>query len=107
MKTKICFQDPLSLNAGQKYCRKQGEHSAKLSTFIKVPLAIKIYVLSFFKWPFYTGFTVYFQVVISVTTIIIHSKLYALVTLCDIFIQYNYIDFFVLNCFRKISFLLN
>ena len=58
-KTRICFQDQLSLNAGQKYCRMlQGEHSAILPTFIKLPLVIKIFVLSIFKWPFYTGFTV-------------------------------------------------
>ena len=32
---KIGFQDQLSLNAGQKYCRMlQGEHSAILLTFI-------------------------------------------------------------------------
>ena len=32
---KIGFQEQLSLNAGQKYCRMlQGEHSAILSTFI-------------------------------------------------------------------------
>ena len=36
----------------------QGEHSAILSTFIKLLFAIKIFVLSFFEWPFYTGFTV-------------------------------------------------
>ena len=36
----------------------QGEHSAILSTFIKLPLVIKIFVLSIFEWPFYTGFTV-------------------------------------------------
>ena len=48
------------LNAGQKYCRMlQVEHSAILSTFIKLPFVIKIFVLSFFEWPFYTGFTVY------------------------------------------------
>ena len=36
-KTKIGFQDQLSLNAGQKYCRMlQGEHSAILWTFIKI-----------------------------------------------------------------------
>ena len=36
---KIGFQDQLSLNAGQKYCRMlQGEHSAKLSTFIKLSI---------------------------------------------------------------------
>ena len=55
---KIGFQDRLSLNAGQKYCRMlQGEHSAILSTLIKLPFVIKIFVLSIFEWPFYTGFT--------------------------------------------------
>ena len=59
-KTKNGFQDELSLNAGQKYCRMlQGEHSAILSTFIKLPFAIKVFVLSIFELPFYTGFTVY------------------------------------------------
>ena len=49
---KIGFQDQLSLNAGQKYCRMlQGEHSAILSTFIKLPFVIKIFVLSIFEWP--------------------------------------------------------
>ena len=33
----------------------QVEHSAILSTFIKLPFVIKIFVLSFFEWPFYTG----------------------------------------------------
>ena len=49
-KTKIGFQDQLSLNAGQNYCRM-------LSTFIKLPFVIKIFVSSFFEGPFYTGFT--------------------------------------------------
>ena len=35
-----------------------GEHSAILSTFIKLPFVIKIFVLSIFEWPFYSGFTV-------------------------------------------------
>ena len=54
------FQDELSLNAGQKYCRMlQGEHSAIIySTFIKLPFVIKTFVLSIFEWPFNTGFTV-------------------------------------------------
>ena len=56
---KIGFQDQLSLNAGQKYCRMlQVEHSAILSTFIKIPFVIKMFVLSIFEWPFYTCFTV-------------------------------------------------
>ena len=58
-KTENGFHDQLPLNAGQKYCRMlPGEHSAILSTFIKLPFVIKIFVLSIFKWPFYTGFTV-------------------------------------------------
>ena len=74
-KTKIGFQDQLSLNAGQKYCRinaprgafcntfdlynagqkycrmLQGEHSATLLTFIKLPFVIMIFVLSILEWP--------------------------------------------------------
>ena len=38
----------------------QEEHSEKLSTFIKPPFVIKIFVLSIFEWPFVTGFTVHF-----------------------------------------------
>ena len=34
------------------------EHSAILSTFIKLPFVIKIFVLSIFEGPFYTGLTV-------------------------------------------------
>ena len=53
---KIVFQDYLSLNAGQKYGRMlQGEHSAILSAFIKLPFVIKIFVLSIFEWLFYTN----------------------------------------------------
>ena len=37
----------------------QGEHSAILWTFIKLPFVIKIFVLSIFEWLFYTGFTVF------------------------------------------------
>ena len=49
---KIVFQDRLSLNAGLKFCRRfKGEHSAILSTFIKLPFVIKIFVLSIFEWP--------------------------------------------------------
>ena len=32
-----------------------GEHSAILSTFIKLPFVIKVFVLSNFEWPFYIG----------------------------------------------------
>ena len=37
----------------------QREHSAILLTLIKLPFVIKIFVLSIFEWPFYTGFTVH------------------------------------------------
>ena len=49
----IGFQGQLSLNAGQKYCRMlQWEHSATLSTFIKLTFVIKIFVLSNFSGRF-------------------------------------------------------
>ena len=35
------------------------EHSAILSTFIKLPFVIKVFVLSLFEWPLKIGFTVY------------------------------------------------
>ena len=35
------------------------EHSAILSTFIKLPFAIKTFVLSIFEWPFYTVLQTY------------------------------------------------
>ena len=37
----------------------QGEHSAILLTFIKLPFVIQIFVLSIFEWPLKTGFTVF------------------------------------------------
>ena len=52
------FQDLLSLNAGQKYCRMlQWEHSAILSTFVKLPFVFKTFILSILEWPLKTGFT--------------------------------------------------
>ena len=38
----------------------QGEHSAILSTFIRLPFVFKIFELSIFERQFYTGFTVHF-----------------------------------------------
>ena len=65
---KIGFQDQLTLNAGQEYCRMlQGEHSAILLTGALcntfdlhfAPIChFKIFVLSIFEWLFYTGFIV-------------------------------------------------
>ena len=42
------------------FCRimLQGEHSAILLTFIKLPFIIKRCVLSILEWPFKTGFTI-------------------------------------------------
>ena len=54
---KIGFQYRLSLNAGQMYCRML-QHSAILSTFIKLTFVFKNFVLSIFEWPLNTGFTV-------------------------------------------------
>ena len=65
---QIGFQDQLSLNAGQKYCRMLPlEHSAILSTFNKLPFVIKIFILSLFEWPLYTGFIV---LIVSLYTMI-------------------------------------
>ena len=58
-KTKNWLSRPIMLNAGQKYCRiLQVEHSAILSTFIKLPFIIKLFVLSIFELLFSSGFTV-------------------------------------------------
>ena len=52
---KIGFQGHLLLNVCLKYCRMlQGEHSAILLTFIKLPFVIKTFVLSIFEWLFYS-----------------------------------------------------
>ena len=57
---KLVFRANFRFNAGQKYCRMlQGEHSAILSTFIKLLFVIKRFVLSIFECPLKTGFTVY------------------------------------------------
>ena len=53
---KIGFKDQLSLYTGQ------GEHSASLETFIKLPFIINIFVLSSFEWLLKTGFTVFLHV---------------------------------------------
>ena len=42
-------------------------HSAILLTFIKLPFVIKIFVLSIFECPFYTGFTVCLNSLISLS----------------------------------------
>ena len=64
LKPPIGFQDRLSLNAGEKYCRMLQGHSAILSTFIKLPFVIIIFALSIFEWPLKTGFTVVHELVL-------------------------------------------
>ena len=39
----------------------EGEHSAILSSVIKLPFVIRIYILSIFEWPFYTDLTAYIR----------------------------------------------
>ena len=48
----------------------QGEHSSILLTFIKLPFVIKIFILSIFECPFYTGFTVLLFWKIFVNTLV-------------------------------------
>ena len=45
----------------------QGEHSAILSTFIKLPFVKSIFVLSMFEWPLKAGFTVIVTVFQDIT----------------------------------------
>ena len=52
------FQDQLSLMQVKSVADCSKWHSAILSTFIKLPFVIKIFVLSIFEWPLKTGFTV-------------------------------------------------
>ena len=70
MYSKTCVKRPLSIRRKKlvfktnyrfmhvKSIAECLEHSAILSNFIKLPFAIKIFVLSIFEWLFYTGFTV-------------------------------------------------
>ena len=72
--TKNGFQYQLSLNAGQKYFRMlQGEHSAILSTFIKLPFVFKTLVLSIFVGQLKTGFTVEKKSIQNLRTITVIS----------------------------------
>ena len=67
--SKTCVKRPLS--KGQKLVFETNyplmqvkstaecsKYSAILSTFIKLPIDIMIFVLSVYEWPFYIGFTV-------------------------------------------------
>ena len=55
---KLVFKTNYRLIQVRSIAECSREHSAILSTFIKLPFVFKIFVLSIFEWPFYTGFTV-------------------------------------------------
>ena len=61
--SKIGFQYQLLLNADQKYCRMLS--FCNTLTFIKLPFSTKTFVLSIFKWPLKTDFTVNVIFIIS------------------------------------------
>ena len=69
-----------------------------LSTFIKLPFVIKIFVLSIFEWPFYTGFTVH-----------LHEHLKRLLCICNKYKTSHvlaHLTFFLVDdgcslCFRR------
>ena len=61
MKTKKWFPRPIITKCRSKVLQNAPrEHSAILSTFIKLPFVFKTFVLSLFEWPLKTGFTVSF-----------------------------------------------
>ena len=61
----------MSFNAGQKYCKMvQGEHSAILPSFMKLPFVINFFVLSIFEWPLNTGFTVLLMFILNLSSAI-------------------------------------
>ena len=58
-KKKIGFQDRLSLNAGQTYCRMPQESILQyFRPSFSYHISFKTFVLSFIEWPLKTGFTV-------------------------------------------------
>ena len=62
-KPQIGFQDQLSLNEGLRVLQNAPRGAFCFTfDFIKLPFVIKIFVLSIFKWLFYTGFTVLIMV---------------------------------------------
>ena len=54
----------------------QQEHSAILSTFIKLHLLLRSNLFVYFNWPFYTGFTVLsYSLDIHVTYVFVPQKI--------------------------------
>ena len=54
----------------------QGEHSAILLTSIKLPFVNKVFVLSIFVLPFYTGFTAHVNINCIYTADFLHWAQY-------------------------------
>ena len=65
------FQDQYHLKQNAPSRMPPLEHSAILLTFIKLPFVVKIFVLSIFEWPFYTGFTVPSRRNIKLTSVLL------------------------------------
>ena len=59
-KTKMVFRTDYRLMQVKSIAECSGEHSAILSTFIKLNFVIRIAVSSILEWPLKTGFTVHF-----------------------------------------------
>ena len=64
----------------------QREHSAILSTIIKLPFVIKIFVLSIFEWPLKPGFTVVHLNLAFLLTFLCHKNKVKCLIQCSPFI---------------------
>ena len=74
VKPALSFQDELSLNAGQKYCRMLQESILQyFRPSQNLPFVVKTFVLSIFEWPFYTGFTVALKIGVCNHYQIVHA----------------------------------
>ena len=72
---KIGFQDHLSLSAGQSIAEcPKGSILKYIRPSLSYHFVIKIFVLSIFKWPFYTDFTVCTLIFYISTSISFHKK---------------------------------
>ena len=60
-----------------------------LSTFIKLPYVIRIFVLSIFEWPFYTSFIVHHS---ETDNVLCPPELYPGHTFVILFNQFSFYD---------------
>ena len=61
---KLVYTSDYSLMQVKSIAECLKEHSAILSTFIKLTLVFKTFVLSIFEWPLETNFTVLFMTIL-------------------------------------------